>query len=731
MRNAVAESGAARLPLVLGVTGHRDPLEPDRLRGALRELFLEIRTAAPNTPVILLSPLAAGCDQLFAEVGLECLADGPGVELFVPMPFELEDYRCDFEGDVEGLAGFESLRSRATACFALPSRRPADLVDWSAADGRVVRRVLAPPTNGEPCARDLHYDRLGRFIAAHSHIVFALWNGREAEMRDGIPQQVGGTAAVVRYCRHGDGHEVGRGVPLHEDLSTLAVGRRVPVAVVPCRRKRDTDPGTPEEWAGFDEGAAGDPGGSALRRAMELASLGRSTRSPVGELESTAVSKGERAGAFVRRADHSDFHIGLRELDAFNHVVEGGLRFHASAEEGAAPKPPVRWGDGPLAGWFRRIGEWTAVLAATVLYRCCGFVGLAKCEIRLLDDLGSAFVSPIDAPHVHDSLRMAAEAHGDDRLDATCRHRLLELFERLDRRANLETIRHRRSAVLATLFLLVALVAFQVFGAFSGDYARAFVLVYLLAMLGYLAWARRIKRCEERRALARSLAELARVQLAWRVAGVKESVVDSIPPRRRALLGRMPFLIGAIELYAVLPPPATTPGGGEVPGLRAVRDGWIEDQWRYCALSRGVDRKRRKRRRRECRLRFFKGLVIVVAGLVSALVIAGWIAGDLLPGWLSGELGFALVELTIGLSLVLVLLTEFRASIALDREDAEAADNALGLYDTARRQVDDRLSAADFEGVRRIVRELGACVVDEQIEWYIRHRDSAAVDAVG
>lgn len=81
------------LPLVLGITGHRDLREEDReaLEAFVGGVFTDLRARYPRTPLTLLSPLAEGADRLAARVALES-----GVRLIVPLPMPRELYERDF-----------------------------------------------------------------------------------------------------------------------------------------------------------------------------------------------------------------------------------------------------------------------------------------------------------------------------------------------------------------------------------------------------------------------------------------------------------------------------------------------------------------------------------------------------------------------------------------------------------------------------------------------------------
>ncbi|MBC8113847.1 MAG: hypothetical protein H7062_05685, partial [Candidatus Saccharimonas sp.] len=61
------------IPLIVGVTGHRDLVASDvpRIKELVREVWQTLKTKYPHTPLVLLSPLVEGADQLVAEVALE------------------------------------------------------------------------------------------------------------------------------------------------------------------------------------------------------------------------------------------------------------------------------------------------------------------------------------------------------------------------------------------------------------------------------------------------------------------------------------------------------------------------------------------------------------------------------------------------------------------------------------------------------------------------------------
>jgi len=165
---------SGRLPLVVGVTGHRDLREQDRdaLEAWVRQLLVEIRERYPHTPVVVLSPLAEGADRLVARVALAlCL------QLVVPLPVPRALYETDFE-TAASKTEFERLLGRAREWFELPL-----------ADGNTEERIREP---GGP--RNRQYAAVGEYIARQSHILIALWDGAPPD-----PELEGGTAHIVDF----------------------------------------------------------------------------------------------------------------------------------------------------------------------------------------------------------------------------------------------------------------------------------------------------------------------------------------------------------------------------------------------------------------------------------------------------------------------------------------------------------------------------------------------------
>jgi hypothetical protein len=161
----------------IGITGHRAEALPEIARGTIQARLKEVlglisegchaialREAShfsDRPPALtMVSPLAAGTDQMTAEIALSL-----GYRLHAVLPFARDEYARDF--DPGELAHFERLLGRATGVFELPGKRSESM------------EIEAES-----------YAMAGRATIAHCDILVAVWDGLPARGR-------GGTAEVV------------------------------------------------------------------------------------------------------------------------------------------------------------------------------------------------------------------------------------------------------------------------------------------------------------------------------------------------------------------------------------------------------------------------------------------------------------------------------------------------------------------------------------------------------
>jgi hypothetical protein len=163
------DEGRIRFRVRIGVTGHRDPVEPDALRRLVRERLSEIRAQFPSTDVTrvrfaVLSSLAEGGDRLVAREAFAALADVE-IGLHVVLPMSATDYIDDFPSP-DSRREFEELLDAAAVTTQLP---PVE-------------------------DRDEAYERAGQYVVDNSDVLIAVWDGQ-------APGGRGGTAEIVGYAR--------------------------------------------------------------------------------------------------------------------------------------------------------------------------------------------------------------------------------------------------------------------------------------------------------------------------------------------------------------------------------------------------------------------------------------------------------------------------------------------------------------------------------------------------
>jgi hypothetical protein len=228
------------VPLIIGVTGHRNiPASAiTALEQSVARVFKELKDAAPDTPMVLLSPLGEGADRLVAGVALSM-----GIGLISPLPLAPAEYQSDF-AEPASKQEFSGLLQRAQR--------------WFVVEGGA---KFPPGTTGP--ARDRQYAQVGAFVVRHSHVLLALWDGKPLTLK-------GGTAQVVEYKLRGIPEDVGQAEEL---LDPRDVG---PVYQIVTPRDDGTPPaGEPYAVVRHFPARQVGEGFGALEFARELAYINR------------------------------------------------------------------------------------------------------------------------------------------------------------------------------------------------------------------------------------------------------------------------------------------------------------------------------------------------------------------------------------------------------------------------------------------------------------------------
>ena len=192
-----------RIHLVVGITGHRDIPEEDadRLKEKIKGIFKELMEEYPNTPLLLLTPLAEGADRIAAKAAIE-----EGIDYVVVLPFQEEEYVKDFP---ESKDEYYDLRDKEKH----KNLKGIFSLEYIMNDNA---RHYGPE-------RDKLYENVGAYIVRHSQILIGLWDGKEGKK--------GGTSEIIKLKLKGLPDEYH---PHRDKLDKPDTG---PVYIINTRRK--------------------------------------------------------------------------------------------------------------------------------------------------------------------------------------------------------------------------------------------------------------------------------------------------------------------------------------------------------------------------------------------------------------------------------------------------------------------------------------------------------------
>lgn len=179
------------LPFILGVTGHRDiDTSSVDLKESIRNSLIAWHNHIDNnTPIWLLTGLAAGADLLVAEVALELQEEwGQGkLKIIGCLPMPEDNYKADFENleyAPDATKNFERVVDKIKATNGEVFAVRATLSDSD------YQNAIEDTTYGK--LRNSLYLNQGLFVAKYSNVLLSLWDGKPA-------RGAGGTADVTYY----------------------------------------------------------------------------------------------------------------------------------------------------------------------------------------------------------------------------------------------------------------------------------------------------------------------------------------------------------------------------------------------------------------------------------------------------------------------------------------------------------------------------------------------------
>ena len=173
-----------KIPIVVGVTGHRNIVEEDKpsIRAQVIESLKEIQSLCrckdgTDTPVIMLNAFAQGADMLCAEAAFEL-----GIDVYAVLPCDEERYIKSFDD--------EQAKGRLSGYLAKCKRK------FVAPDTEKNREWLKAADNMDDDSYE--YRQLGIYVAEHSHVLIALWDGKPPRQQYGC-----GTVEVIKFALEG------------------------------------------------------------------------------------------------------------------------------------------------------------------------------------------------------------------------------------------------------------------------------------------------------------------------------------------------------------------------------------------------------------------------------------------------------------------------------------------------------------------------------------------------
>lgn len=214
------------IPLVLGVVGHRDPIQAcvpqvvKRFKEDLRQLL----HALPHTPILMLNGLATGMDSRAAEVFLELAVSRNATQPHAPLHHRLvaalpkhpDRYRTDFKPEDQD--HFDELLKQCHAVL-----HPGNCAE--------LRGEAAP---GEDLPSPDCYGQQGIFLVRHAYLIAAFFNGGET-------MEMGGTGQTIALQK-GEVH------PLFLSVDEV-VSAREPGAMIEYHTPRHKNAGDDERPA--------------------------------------------------------------------------------------------------------------------------------------------------------------------------------------------------------------------------------------------------------------------------------------------------------------------------------------------------------------------------------------------------------------------------------------------------------------------------------------------------
>ena len=206
------------IPLVLGITGHRDIAleDEDQLKNKIKEIFTYLNNKYNNTPFVLMTPLSDGADRIVAKAAIEfnqkLLDEGKDrkIDFKIILPFEEELYFSTF--GVKGLSAqndsideYKEIINKIKSQYLENEKQELDLCLKTYLPYSEKYNTLNDDEKSN--FRHKQYKYVGEYISIHSHILIALQDPC-SEVKDGGTNEIVNKKLTGQYDFYSDKNNV-------------------------------------------------------------------------------------------------------------------------------------------------------------------------------------------------------------------------------------------------------------------------------------------------------------------------------------------------------------------------------------------------------------------------------------------------------------------------------------------------------------------------------------------
>lgn len=190
-----------KIPLVIGITGHRDidQKHSKTLKEKVYEIFDYLIKKYPHTPIVFLSPLADGADRIATEVAFDEKYKN-SISISVPLPMDELNYKDTF---AKGITTHKDADEKGKKELEEQSKKDFDeiMVKVNNQENDYIPKIIPMLFDKELYEKSSddekrklrreQYSIVGEYIAIHSNILIAMYDENEEE-------KPGGTKEIVR-----------------------------------------------------------------------------------------------------------------------------------------------------------------------------------------------------------------------------------------------------------------------------------------------------------------------------------------------------------------------------------------------------------------------------------------------------------------------------------------------------------------------------------------------------